>query len=240
MLGKIDLHNILFLDIETVPLYEDFGQVPEEGKYFFAEKTAYQRKDEITAEAFYERAGIWAEFGKIVCLSVGYFTPANKRKEFRLKSFIGEEKKLLVVFKDLIEIHFSRPQNLLCGHNAKEFDFPYVARRMLIHRISLPQKLQLFNKKPWEIPHLDTLHLWRFGDYKHYTSLKLMAHVLGIPSPKDDIEGSQVAQVYYHEKNIKRIKAYCEKDEVTVAQLFLSLTNEPLLKDNQIIFSDTN
>jgi len=146
----------------------------------------------------------------------------------------------LVVFKDLIEIHFSRPQNLLCGHNAKEFDFPYIARRMLIHRISLPQKLQLFNKKPWEIPHLDTLHLWRFGDYKHYTSLKLMAHVLGIPSPKDDIEGSQVAQVYYHEKNIKRIKAYCEKDVVTVAQLFLSLTNEPLLKDNQIIFSDTN
>lgn len=164
MLGKIDLHNILYLDIETVPLYEDFGQVPEEEKYFFAEKTAYQRKDEITAEAFYERAGIWAEFGKIVCLSVGYFTPANKRKEFRLKSFIGEEKKLLVDFKDLIETHFSRPQNLLCGHNAKEFDFPYIARRMLIHSISLPQKLQLFNKKTLGNPtfrYTSPLAFWR-------------------------------------------------------------------------------
>lgn len=240
MLGKIELHTILFLDIETVPLYADFSQVPEDEKLFFTEKTAYQRKEEITAEDFYEKAGIWAEFGKIVCISVGYFTPEYSKREFRLKSFSGPEKKLLADFKSLIETHFSHPKNLLCGHNAKEFDFPFIARRMLIHNISLPKKLQLFNKKPWEVPHLDTLHLWRFGDYKHYTSLKLMAHVLGIPSPKEDIDGSQVAQVYYQEKNVKRIKAYCEKDVVTVAQLILRLRNEPLLSDDQIIFSQTN
>lgn len=240
MLRKIELHQILFLDIETVPLYEDFSQVPEEEKQFFTDKTAYQRKEEIRVEDFYEKAGIWAEFGKIVCISVGYFTPDYQKREFRLKSFIGDEKTLLIDFKTLIETHFNRPKNLLCGHNAKEFDFPYIARRMIIHDIPLPQKLQLFNKKPWEVPHLDTLHLWRFGDFKHYTSLKLMAYVLGIPSPKEDIDGSQVASVYYLEKNIARIKAYCEKDVVTVAQVLLRLKNEPLLKEDQIIFSQTN
>ena len=134
-------------------------------------------------------------------------------------------------------MHFNGPKNRLCGHNAKEFDFPFIARRMLIHQISLPHSLQLFNKKPWEVPHLDTLHLWRFGDFKHYTSLKLMAHVLGIPSPKDDIDGSQVASVFYQEKNLERIITYCEKDVVTVAQVFLKLRSESLLKTEEIIFS---
>lgn len=140
-------------------------------------------------------------------------------------------------FKKLLELHFNGPKHRLCGHNAKEFDFPFIARRMLIHQISLPQSLQLFNKKPWVVPHLDTLHLWRFGDFKHYTSLKLMAHVLGIPSPKDDIDGSQVASVFYQEKNLERIITYCEKDVVTVAQVFLKLISESLLKTEEIIFS---
>jgi uncharacterized protein YprB with RNaseH-like and TPR domain len=148
-----------------------------------------------------------------------------------------EEIQLLKAFKELLELHFNGPRHLLCGYNAKEFDFPFIARRMLIHQISLQQSLQLFNKKPWEVPHLDTLHLWRFGNFKHYTSLKLMAHVLGIPSPKDDIDGSQVASVFYQEKNLERIITYCEKDVLTVAQVFLKLRSESLLKTEEIIFS---
>ena len=122
----------------------------------------------------------------------------------------------------------------MCAHNGKEFDFPYIARRMLKHQITLPEKLNLFDKKPWQVPHLDTMQLWRFGDYKHYTSLKLMAHVLGIPSPKDDIDGSQVAKIFYEENDLERIIRYCEKDTLTVAQLFLRLRNEPLIEDDQI------
>jgi len=137
----------------------------------------------------------------------------------------------------LLEVYFNSSRHRLCGHNAKEFDFPFIARRMLVHQVPLPKSLQLFDKKPWEVPHLDKLHLWRFGDYKHYTSLKLMAHVLGIPSPKYDIDGSQVASVYYKEQNLKRIITYCEKDVVTVAQVFLKLRNESLLKTREIIFS---
>ena len=236
MLSHLNLNKILFLDIETVPLYPNFDQVPVQEKKFFAEKTVYQRKDEISPEDLCERAGIWAEFGRIICISIGSFTPTGPR-EFTLKSFTGEEIQLLRAFKELLDLHFNSPRHLLCGHNAKEFDFPFIARRMLIHQISLPQSLQLFNKKPWEVPHLDTLHLWRFGDYKHYTSLKLMAHVLGIPSPKDDIDGSQVASVFYEEKNLERIITYCEKDVVSVAQVFLKLRSESLLKTEEIIFS---
>jgi len=237
MLKHLDLHKILFLDIETVPLYSTFQEVPLVEKKYFEEKTAYQRKNEITAEDFYGSAGIWAEFGKIVCISVGYFAPQDNRREFRLKSFFGDEKFLLIEFKKLLETYFNTSKHRLCGHNAKEFDFPFIARRMLVHQIPLPPTLQLFDKKPWEIPHLDTLHLWRVGDFQHYTSLKLMAHVLGIPTPKDDIDGSQVATVYYEEKNIERIVTYCEKDVVTVAQILLKLRNEALLNKKEILFS---
>ena len=240
MLTNLDLHKILFLDIETVPLYDSFSAVPLEEQFFFEEKTAYQRKEEQTAEEFYGKAGIWAEFGKIVCISVGYFTPQNNPKDFRLKSFSGDEVQLLNEFKTLVEDYFSTKYHLLCGHNAKEFDFPYIARRMLINGISLPKPLELFNKKPWEVPHLDTLHLWRFGDFKHYTSLKLMAHVLRIPSPKDDIDGSQVAHVYYVEKDLQKIVNYCEKDVLTVAQIILNLRNEPLLTEKEISLSSTS
>jgi len=200
-------------------------------------KTAYQRKENFSPQEFYNRAGIWAEFGKIVCISVGYFGPQKKSRDFRLKTFKGEEATLLNEFKVLVEQYFNSPKHLFCGHNAKEFDFPFIARRMLIHQISIPKSLQLFNKKPWEVPHLDTLHLWRLGDYKHYTSLKLMAYVLNIPSPKDDIDGSQVADVFYKEKDINRIAVYCEKDVVTVAQIILKLRNENLLTDKEITFS---
>jgi len=237
MLTDLDLHKILFLDIETVPLYPNFEDAPEVEQRYFEEKTAYQRKENFSPQEFYNRAGIWAEFGKIVCISVGYFGPQKKSRDFRLKTFKGEEATLLNEFKVLVEQYFNSPKHLFCGHNAKEFDFPFIARRMLIHQISISKSLQLFNKKPWEVPHLDTLHLWRLGDYKHYTSLKLMAYVLNIPSPKDDIDGSQVADVFYKEKDINRIAVYCEKDVVTVAQIILKLRNENLLTDKEITFS---
>ena len=237
MLKIIDLRKILFLDIETVPQYARYDDVPALEQNYWAEKSAYQRKDEITAADFYNRAGIWAEFGKIICISVGFFTPHQQPRQFRIKSFSGEEVTLLTAFKSLLDTHFNGPKHRLCAHNGKEFDFPYIARRMLIHGMDLPLLLNLFDKKPWEVPHLDTLHLWKFGDFKHFTSLKLMAHVLGIPSPKDDIDGSQVAQVYYEEQNLPRIVTYCEKDVVTVAQILLRLRNERLLSKNEIIIT---
>ncbi len=236
MNSKIDFKNILFLDIETVPETENYLDLSEEKQELFALKTQYQRKEEDTPAAFYHRAGIWAEFGKIICISVGFFSSFNKDKTFRVKSFYGDdEHQLLNEFKALLDKHFSGVNHLLCAHNGKEFDFPYIARRMIIHRIELPKCLNLFGKKPWEIPHLDTMELWKFGDYKHYTSLKLMTHILGIPSPKDDIDGSQVATVYYQEKDIERIVKYCEKDTIAVVQLLLRLYNLELLNDDEIV-----
>lgn len=236
MNAKIDFKNILFLDIETIPETESFTGLSPEKQELFALKTQYQRKEEFTPEDFYSRAGIWAEFGKIICISVGFFSEFKTERIFRVKSFYGDnEKVLLLEFKGLLDKHFNNVNHLLCAHNGIEFDFPYIARRMIINRIDLPIKLNLFGKKPWEIPHLDTLELWKFGDYKHYTSLKLMTNILGIPSPKDDIDGSQVAEVYYKEKNLERIVKYCEKDTIAVVQLLLRLYNLEILVDNEIV-----
>jgi len=161
MFQKIDLNKLLFLDIETVPEKATFDQLSDTEKELFATKTQYQRAEDQSPASFYERAGIWAEFGKIVCISVGFFNMFNDQRQFRTKSFFGEEKELLVEFKTLLENHFNQPAHLLCAHNGKEFDFPYIARRMIIQGIELPAKLNLFNKKPWEVPHLDTMHLCR-------------------------------------------------------------------------------
>lgn len=232
----IDLTNIVFLDIETVPNFENWSELDNTTQELFEKKTAYQRKDNTTAKDFYERAGIWAEFGKIICVSIGYFTDKKEDVQFRVTSFFGDDEyKILKDFKVILDKHFSKHNKILCAHNGKEFDFPFLARRMIINGIQLPQKLNLFGKKPWDIPHLDTLDLWKFGDYKHYTSLKLLTHILKIPSPKEDIDGSEVAKVYYKEKNINRIVNYCEKDTVAVAQILLRLNNLPLLEEHQII-----
>lgn len=235
MLDKIRLENILFLDIETVPEEAEFNALTAVKQKLFDLKTQYQRKEEYTPEEFYERAGIWAEFGKIICISVGYFIIKGDIRNFRVTSFYGEERKILVDFSNLLETHFNQPQHVLCGHNTKEFDFPYIARRMIINQVAIPNKLNLFGKKPWEVPHLDTLELWKFGDYKHYTSLKLLTNVLGIPSPKDDIDGSEVAHTYYVEKDIDRIIIYCEKDTIAVAQILLRLKRQDLLIPEEII-----
>jgi uncharacterized protein YprB with RNaseH-like and TPR domain len=233
------LNNILFLDIETVPQEENWNSLSKTTQELFEKKTQYQRKEEFTAEQFYERAGIWAEFGKIICISVGYFVDLENVKQLRITSFFGDdEHKILTDFKVLLDKHFAKKSNILCAHNGKEFDFPFIARRMIVHQIELPKKLNLFGKKPWEVPHLDTLELWKFGDYKHYTSLKLLTSILGIVSPKDDIDGSEVANVYYKEKDIQRIVTYCEKDTIAVAQILLRFNNEDLLKEENIISVD--
>ncbi|GAA4235604.1 3'-5' exonuclease [Postechiella marina] len=235
MISKINLENILFLDIETVPETQYFSDLDEVKQELWASKTQYQRKDEYTPETFYDRAGIWAEFGKIVCISVGYFSFSRNERHFRVTSFYGDEIKILNDFKALLNSHFNEAKHLLCAHNGKEFDFPYIARRMIIKGIEIPYKLNLFGKKPWEVPHLDTLELWKFGDYKNYTSLKLLTNVLGIPSPKDDIDGSEVARVYYEENEVERIIVYCEKDTIAVAQIFLRLRGDELLDNEEII-----
>lgn len=235
MIHKIRLEHILFLDIETVPETENYDALDTEMKDLWELKTQYQRKGEFTADEFYDRAGIWAEFGKIVCISAGYFTFKGDIRHFRVTSFFGAEKKILLDFSNLLNNHFNQPQHVLCGHNAKEFDIPFIARRMIINQIAIPNKLDLFGKKPWEVPHLDTLELWKFGDYKHFTSLKLLTKILGIPSSKGDIDGSQVGHVFYVEKDIDRIVTYCEKDTIAVAQIFLRLRREELLVDEEII-----
>ena len=153
-----------------------------------------------------------------------------------MTTFSGKEKTLLLEFKSLLNQHFNGPRHLLCAHNGKEFDFPFMARRMLIHKIQLPAKLNLFGKKPWEIPHLDTLKLWKFGDYKHYTSLKLLTNVLGIPSPKDDFDGSEIYTVFNKEKYLDRIVNYCQKDTLAVAQILLRLRGEALLSKDEITY----
>ncbi len=235
MFYKINLEHILFLDIETVPEYEDFNTLEDSKKELWAQKSSYQRKDAITPEAFYDRAGIWAEFGKIVCISVGYFKMNQDARTLRVTSFKGDETQLLTQFKILLEDHFGLAKHMLCAHNGKEFDFPYIARRMIINSISLPYNLDLFGKKPWEVNHLDTMDLWKFGDYKNYTSLKLLANILGIASPKEDIDGSMVRDVFYKNKDIDRIVRYCELDVITTAQVFLRLRNESLLQESEII-----
>lgn len=235
MIKQLNIENILFLDIETVPETQSYSDLDETKQTLWELKSQYQRKEEFTAEEFYERAGIWAEFGKIICISVGYFTFKGDVRQFRTTSFYGDEVQLLKDFKNLLISHFSQAKHLLCAHNGKEFDFPYIARRMIINNIELPYKLNLFGKKPWEVPHLDTMDLWKFGDYKHYTSLKLLTNILNIPSPKDDIDGSDVYKVYYEDKDIDRIIAYCEKDTIAVAQILLRLRRDDILSDNEIL-----
>jgi len=234
MLEKINIENILFLDIETVPMFPEYQSQPESLKNLWNKKAEYlKRKEEDTAETLYERAGIYAEFGKIICISVGFY----RNGEFRVKSFFSDdEKEILKNFISLLNKSYNTREHLLCGHNAKEFDFPYIARRILINGLPIPEILDIAGRKPWEINHLDTMDLWRFGDYKNYTSLELLTTIFDIPTSKDDINGSDVSRVYWQEKNLERIVKYCEKDALNVAQLFLRFQGKPLIKQEKIIY----
>ncbi len=236
MLNNARLSQFLFLDIETVPEIYKFEALPDKKRTLFEKKVQYRLKESQTVEDLYEQAGIWAEFGKIIVISLGFFVK-DDGSEFRLKSFASDnEKELLTDFSNLLNTkYFQRKDLKLCAHNGKEFDFPYIARRMIINGLALPKQLQVFGKKPWETPFCDTMELWRFGDYKHYTSLELLTHILGIPSPKEDISGKDVARVYYEDKDLERIKKYCENDVIAITQIMLRYMGKNLLKNDQII-----
>ncbi len=237
MLNNINLENILFLDIETVPQHPAFDLLGKPWQELWERKASYLKKEEAeTAADIYNRAGIYAEFGKIICISVGVLLVQNGVRYFRIKSFYGDdEEKLLNDFAKLLNEKYNKPQHLLCAHNGKEFDFPYLSRRMLINGIKLPELLNTATKKPWEVQHLDTMELWKFGDYKSYTPLNLLALIFNIPSPKDDIDGSMVWKIYWQEKDLERIVTYCQKDVITVAQIVLKYRLEPLLTDDEIV-----
>lgn len=240
MLESIPLSKILFLDIETVPQFPDYQDLDPRIKALWDKKASSLHKYETetneprTPAVLYEKAGIYAEFGKIICISVGYFVDDY----FRIKSIYNHnEYELLQEFAGLLNNnHFNKSDNLLCAHNGKEYDFPFIARRMLINRIKIPPILNTCGKKPWEINHLDTMELWKFGDFKNYTSLELLAAVFNIPTPKDDIDGSQIRKVYYEDNDLMRIVTYCQKDTLTVAQLFLRYRGEKILEDDKIIY----
>lgn len=231
MLSKINVNDILFLDIETVPQYSSYEEVPPIVAELWDKKSQYFRKNEESAEEVYERAGIWAEFGRIICISMGFVFFRNEERCFRVKSFYGDDEKALLqeAAEQIQQFFDKKTMAKLCAHNGKEFDFPYIARRMLINGLKLPKVLDIAGAKPWETPFIDTLELWKFGDYKHYTSLNLLTHIFNIPTPKDDIDGSMVAEVYYKEKNIQRIVVYCEKDVLAIAQLMLRFKGEDLI-----------
>lgn len=235
-LRKVNIEKVLFLDIETVPQVYEFKDLDDKTAELYLHKNKFiQERDELTNEQVYERAGVFAEFGKIVCISCGIVTEQSGAKSIRMKSFASDdEKELLTEFADLLNRHYNSPFHILCGHNAKEFDFPFIARRMLVLGIDLPAALDIAGKKPWEINHLDTMELWKFGDYKHYTSMSLLCHLFNVPTPKDDISGADVARVYYEENDLERIVTYCQKDVVALIQLFLRFRNEPLVEEEDI------
>lgn len=236
MLYNLQFSQVLFLDIETVPAVPSFHDLSERMQKLWSKKAEKLNKDETeTPESIYDRAGIYAEFGKIIVISVGFLNG----NEFRIKSYYGDDEKLLLEeFAELLNRYYNYPDSMLCAHNGKEFDFPYIARRMIINGIDLPLILQMAGKKPWEIRHLDTMELWKFGDYKNYTSLDLLTAIFDIPTPKDDIDGSMVGKVYWEDKDLERIREYCQKDVLAIAQLMRRYLNQPLIKDEHVIFAD--
>lgn len=237
MLPIQDLSKIIFIDIETVPVIYNYDELDERGQELWNKKTRFlQEREEKSAEEIYERAGIYSEFAKVACISIGLIVQKGGEQQIRLKSFAhSDEKQLLQEFIDLINSKFNSFEYLLCAHNGKEFDYPFLARRILINGLRLPNILNTAGKKPWEVKHLDTMELWKFGDYKHYTSLELLTYVFNIPTPKDDIDGSQVAQVFYEEGDLDRIIIYCEKDVIATIQLFLRYQGLPLIDDAFVI-----
>lgn len=234
MLDRIMPEHILFIDIETVPQVEKYEQLPERLQKLWDRKASQIGKEGETPEQLFPRAGIYAEFGKIVCISAGkiYRDRANGERRFRVKSFYGDdERTLLAEFSEMLIKFMENPVHKICAHNGQEFDFPYMARRILLNGLKLPAILDIAGAKPWEIRDymLDTMQLWKFGDFKHYTSLDLLCAIFQIPTPKDDIDGSQVCEVYYRDHDLARIKTYCEKDAFSVAQIFLRYKGEEIL-----------
>lgn len=229
-----DPSKILFLDIETVPAVYNFGELDEQTAKLFADKTRYEqeRNGKTVEEIYGERGGILAEFGKIVCIGVGFLREGT----LRVTSFHGDdEREILLRFTDLLNKNYNTDKHWLCGHNGKEFDFPWIARRCVVHGVKLPRLLDVGGLKPWQVGFLDTMQMWSFGDRKNFTSLALLTHILGIPTPKDDISGADVARVYWEEHDVERIAAYCRKDVVATAQLYLRLTGGELVPEDSVV-----
>jgi 3'-5' exonuclease len=235
MLENILLENILFLDIETVPASPAYATLDDRMKKLWDRKSERIRQAETDSpESLYGRAGIYSEFGKIICISVGSY----RKSELRIKSFAGhEELTILTEFAKLVDQYYNRQEHLLCAHNGKEFDYPFLARRMLINGIHVPAILDTAGKKPWEVNHLDTMELWKFGDFKNYTSLDLLAAIFDIPTPKGDIDGSMVGEVYWVQHDLDRIVSYCCRDVLTVAQIVRKYRGEPLIPEEKVIFA---
>ncbi|UII22364.1 3'-5' exonuclease [Fulvivirga ligni] len=224
------LKNILFLDIETVGSTDDYHSLPERLKTQWSRKASFLKKDSDLSdeELFKEKAGIFAEFGKIVTIGLGFFSFEDDTPIFRTKAIFNDDENLIL--EEFVETlnKFSKNNLSLCAHNGREFDFPYLSRRLLINGFQLPEVLNLMGKKPWEIQHIDTMDMWKFGDWKHYTSLDLLATIFNITSSKSDINGSEVNQVYYETHDLKRIAEYCLRDVVVTAKLFLKLKSIPI------------
>ena len=236
---NVPLENLFLLDIETVSSKESFHLLEDHWKELWSEKIKRHLPPDSTPEEMYpQRAAIFAEFARVICISFGYFKKEKDHWEVRIKSLYGHnEREILEQFSKTVDKLPGKMKDwIFTGHNVKEFDIPFLCRRMLANDLAIPGRLNFQNMKPWETPILDTLHLWRFGDYKNYTSLKLLAAVLGVPSPKDDIDGSQVGNVYWKEKDLKRISIYCEKDVLTVGNIMLRFRGLPILNEEQVVF----
>jgi predicted PolB exonuclease-like 3'-5' exonuclease len=234
----IDLKNLLVLDIETVSGFQDYDQLNDRFKKQWDRKAAFlKNEDQLSSQAlYYEKAAIYAEFGKIVCIAVGIFTRGSgDQMALRVKAFAGHDEKLVLEgFKELIEVKLDKENLVLCAHNGKEFDFPYLCRRYLVNEIEIPSILQIAGKKPWEVPHVDTMEMWKFGDRKSYTSLDLLASLFNIESSKGEMDGSVVNSVYYEEQDLKKIEEYCKQDVVVTANLYLKLNRMPALDPGNI------
>jgi DNA polymerase elongation subunit (family B) len=248
VLKDLDLSNVLVLDIETVSGYKKFEDLDPTMQYLWSlkSKQIQSRKpleEQLSeSESYTEMAGIYSEFGKIVCISVGAFRfdPQTEQWKFYVRSYYDhDERKMLLEFSEMLQkSYYDMKKHKLCGHNIKEFDLPYICRRMIINGLELPNALDLSGKKPWEIPHLDTMDLWKFGDGKAFTALKLLCGIFNIPTPKDDIDGSQVGITYWNEMDLERIQVYCRKDVVATAQVLLKLMLKPILSETQVIYKD--
>ena len=237
MLENIKPEKVLFLDIETVPEKANYNDLSPEMHELWEIKSQQFRKEGQSAKDVYQRAGVYAEFGKIICISFGILHFKEGIKHVRIKSIYNDDERVVLrEFAQLLgKLNISNDL-LLCAHNGKEFDFPYISRRILIHGIYLPSILTVSGKKPWETPFLDTLEMWKFGDHKHYTSLNLLTHIFNIPSPKTDIDGSQVAEVYWVHNDLERIARYCQNDVLAIVQLFLKFRNEETVGVDRVEF----
>lgn len=230
-MATTDIEKILFLDIETVPLVYKYEDLHDSTRELWNKKWQYNK--EVPPEQQYSKSGIYAEFAKVVCIGLGFYN----QKKFRVKTIASaDEKKMLEEFSILLKEHFNTDKHLLCAHNGKEFDFPFLCRRFLINNLPLPKALQLQGLKPWNVNHIDTMDLWKFGDVKNFSSLNLLAHVFGLPSPKDDMDGSMVGKTFYEDNDLPKIEKYCMKDVITLARVYNRFAGLGNLSDDEIIF----